>query len=101
MIKNNYSRLFDFIGIILLIIAILGASYSFYSLMRLYCTILFGTKAVRYYTTNEKIFFIFLFSALLVQPFIKLPIGRSLWIFIDIIWIFLLIIELKKIRELI
>lgn len=96
MLKN---KIFDLIGIALLVIAIVGWNYTFYSVMRLYCAIIFGIKAITYYKREEKKFFLFLFSSLLIQPFIKLHIGRTVWIFIDILLIILLIIELKTYNE--
>ena len=60
---------------------------------------LFGMgKRENYYSKNKnELALFFIFIAVLFQPFIKISLGRDLWVIVDVVVaIFLLILALRK-----
>ena len=54
----------------------------------------FGLLALEDYDKNPKWFVIWVSSAILINPFLKIALGRDIWNFIDVIWGLLLIVSM-------
>lgn len=60
--------------------------YGYYILIRYISAITFGIMAYDYYCQKQKkMYVIALCLALLFQPLLKIPLGRDVWNFVDII----------------
>jgi hypothetical protein len=71
--------------------------YSYYEISRFVRMIGFAILGYEVYKKQNTLFMIIWFSsALLINPFFKLALGRTLWDIIDIIWIIFLFISLKQ-----
>ena len=71
---------------ILLFVCLANMPYGYYQLIRIISPILFCYFSWYHFNINEKtIAILFLFFALLFQPFIKIALGRELWNIIDVI----------------
>lgn len=91
-----------FIKIILIVLfglCLFKMPYSYYEISRFVGMIGFTIIGYDAYKKQNTLFMIIWFSsALLINPFFKLALGRTLWNIIDIIWIILLLISLKQSR---
>ena len=83
---------------IALLICLMPMPYGYYILIRYISAITFGVMAYGYYFQKQKKMYITTLSlALLFQPLIKLPLGRDIWNFVDIVTaIFLIYLFLSK-----
>ena len=83
---------------ILSIICLLNMPYGYYQLYRFVAMGIFFTIAFKEKKSeNWKIFWIF--SGLLVQPFLKIPLGREIWNGLDVFWAITLVYSsFKKIN---
>lgn len=80
-------------GAAALLLCILPMPYGFYTIIRVVITVLSCYLAYQYYSFN-KVFLALTFGiiALLFQPFVKLTLGRELWLIVDIVVAALLLI---------
>ena len=69
---------------IALLICLMPMPYGYYILIRYISAIAFGVMAYDYYY-QKKMYVVTLSLALLFQPLIKLPLGRDIWNFVDIV----------------
>jgi len=81
---------------ILFLICLFDMPYAYYQLVRFFGMFGFSILAYVDYEKNKTWFVIWLSSAILINPFFKIALGRDLWNFIDIIWAILLIINILK-----
>lgn len=83
---------------IALLICLMPMPYGYYILIRYISAIAFGVMAYDYYYQKQKKMYVITLSlALLFQPLIKLPLGRDIWYFVDIVTaIFLIYLFLSK-----
>lgn len=80
---------------IMSLICLLDLPYGYYQFYRFVAMAVFLILAYKDQgTENWKIFWIF--SALLVQPFLKIAIGRDIWNIIDVFWVIILIYSILK-----
>lgn len=82
----------------LLLLCLIPFPYGVYTLVRFIMMILGGFLAYHYYSIDKKVLAI-LFGAiaLLFQPFVKLALGKELWVIVDIVVaILLIVLALKK-----
>ena len=72
--------------------------YGFYMIVRLAMTIISGYLTYKYYLRNKKKLAItFLIVAILFQPFVKIALGREIWLVVDVvIAILLLVLAIRK-----
>lgn len=91
-IKINAMRMI--VGILSLI-CLFDMPYGYYQLYRFIAMFTFLILA-NSEKNNKQWKAIWMFSALLVQPFFKIPLGREIWNVIDIIWSLLLIIPVYQ-----
>ncbi len=88
---------------VLLLICLFHMPYGYYNLVRMISLICFCVIAYRYFVENKvELALTFCGLALLFQPFLKIPLGRTLWNIVDvtvaILLFFLALIYDRKIR---
>tara|TARA_B100001093_G_C26842917_1_gene1021446 strand:+ start:2266 stop:2565 length:300 start_codon:yes stop_codon:yes gene_type:complete len=79
---------------ILFLICLLDMPYGYYQFVRFIGMIGFGLLAFENYQNNQNWFVIWISSALLINPFYKIALGRDIWNIVDVIWAVLLIMSL-------
>lgn len=86
------------IGAVVLLLCILPLPYGFFTIVRVVITFISLYFAYEYFTNNKKgLALTFAVIAVLFQPFVKLPLGREVWLVVDIIVaILLLFLAFKK-----
>ena len=81
---------------ILFLVCLLDMPYGYYQLVRFTGMVGFGIIAYAAHLRGNKTYLvIWAVSALLINPIIKIPLGRELWNVIDLIWAVGLIVSLK------
>ncbi|MEW4923945.1 DUF6804 family protein [Algibacter sp. 2305UL17-15] len=87
-----------FITKIILIILFLGClldwNYGYYQLVRFLGMVGFGFLAYEQYNKNKTWFYIWFFSAILINPIFKIALGREIWNIVDVVWAILLVISI-------
>ena len=76
---------------ILFLVCLFNMPYGYYQLVRFLGMVGFAVLAYQNYQKNQTWFVIWLASALLINPFIKVSLGRSLWNVADVVWAILLV----------
>lgn len=76
---------------ILFLLCLLDMPYGYYQLVRFLGMVGFAVLAYQNYQKNQTWFLVWLASALLINPFIKVSLGRSLWNVADVVWAILLV----------
>lgn len=76
---------------ILFIGCLLDMPYGYFQLTRFLGMIGFGILAYNQYTKNQAWFIVWLASAILINPIIKMSLGREIWNVVDILWAIILI----------
>ena len=79
---------------ILFLVCLLDMPYVYSQFVRFIGMIGFGLLAFENYQKNQTWFVIWISSALLINPFIKIALGRDMWNIIDVIWAVLLIVSM-------
>ena len=92
--KMNKTIVIKIILIILFLICLLDMPYGYYQFVRFTGMIGFGLLAFENYHNNQTWFVIWISSALLINPFFKIALGRDMWNIIDVIWAVLLIVSM-------
>ena len=71
---------------IALLICLAPMPYGYYVLIRYVATILFGVMAYDYFQDKQKgLYITSLALTLLIQPVMKIPLGRVVWNFVDVV----------------
>ena len=89
------------IGLSVLFLAcLLPMPYSYFQIVRVigllgFCLLAYDAHDKQ--NTNTAIFF--LVSAIVINPILKVPLGRNLWNLLDVIWASILLYQLKKLRN--
>ena len=78
---------------VILILCLLEWNYGFYQLVRFLGFVGFSILAYQEKEKQNSWFFIWLFSALLINPFLKVSLGKTIWNVIDVIWAVLLAVN--------
>ena len=78
---------------ILFLGCLLDWNYGYYQFVRFSGMVGFGVLAYDEYKKSRTWAVIWLSSAILINPIIKIALGRELWNIIDVIWVILLIIS--------
>jgi len=97
LIKKNFERVLKMVMAIMFLSCLLDWDYFYFQLVRSIGMIGFfilGIKQRR--DGNELLSYIWLFSAVLINPLIKVSLGRELWNVVDVIWALLLMYTLKE-----
>jgi len=79
---------------ILLLLCLLDMPYGYYQFVRFIGMIGFGLLAFENYQKNRTWFVIWISSALLINPFFKIALGRDMWKIVDVIWAVLLVVSI-------
>ena len=77
------------------LVCLLDMPYGYYELFRYFAAGSFVLFAINE-KDNQSWMFIWIISALLVQPFFKAGLGREIWNIVDLIWSILLIVSIFK-----
>ena len=93
---NEYFKvtLIKSILIILFLLCILKMPYGYYQLVRFIGMISFGFFTFRNYEKNKIWFIIWLGSAILINPILKISFGRVIWNTLDVVWAIILIVSI-------
>ena len=82
---------------IALLLCLAPMPYGFYMLVRFFATVIFGLMAYRYHQEKkENLMITFGALAVLFQPLIKIPLGRTVWNVVDVVIAVVLIIQLLR-----
>lgn len=88
-------KIYKSILAIMCLVCLLDMPYGYYELFRY---VAFGSFI--YFAVNEKDeqgwVFVWIVSALLVQPFFKVALGREIWNIVDVVWAVILIVSILK-----
>lgn len=79
---------------ILFLVCLLDMPYGYYQFVRFIGMIGFGLLAFENYQKNQTWFVIWISSALLINPFFKIALGRDMWNIVDVIWAVLLVVSI-------
>ena len=88
---KNTETIIKIILAILFIGCLFDWQYGYFQLVRFLGMIGFALLAYKQYKKNDYYFVIWLASAILINPFFKIALGRTIWNIIDVIWAILLI----------
>lgn len=85
-------------GAAILLLCIFPLPYGFFTIVRVVTTIISLYLAYTYFTQNKKELAItFTIVAVLFQPFIKLALGREVWLVVDVlVAVFLIVLAVKR-----
>ena len=79
-------RMLKIILAVLLLLCLLSMPYGYYNIVRVVSMIGFSIIAYHYYSEKKiELFIVFCGLALLFQPFVKVPLGRTIWNITDVI----------------
>lgn len=85
--------------VVMMLLCLLEMPYGFYTLVRFLAMVGFGLLAYHAYgTQHKKLAITYGVLAVLFQPFIKLTLGRDVWMGVDIAVAVLLVIVMVKER---
>lgn len=95
----NIPILVKIILIILFMGCLIDWPYGYYQMVRFVGMIGFAILAYHDYKDNKTWFYIWLISAILINPMFKIALGRDLWNVVDVMWAMTLVssIFIKKI----
>ena len=98
------TKLFKISLSILFLLCLLDWDYGFYQFVRFIGMIGFTYLSYQQYKKNDTWFYIWLVSAILINPIFKIALGRTIWNIADIAWAMLLIYSLfidnkKKVKK--
>ena len=73
---------------ILLLLCLLNMPYGYYSLVRFLSMgvfLYFAFETYKDYPNNLRFILFYILLALLFQPFLKIPLGRTIWNIVDVV----------------
>ncbi|WP_216069702.1 DUF6804 family protein [Acinetobacter soli] len=75
-----------YIASLLMVLAVINLPYAYYQLLRFVALFAFGMAAYISFYANQKIIpYVLGFMAILFNPFIKINLGRELWMIVDVV----------------
>lgn len=80
----------------LFLLCLLDWSYGYYQLVRFVGMVGFIILAYKEYKNNRQWVWVWVASAILINPLVKIALGRTIWNIMDIVWAVLLIISIFK-----
>ena len=96
-LKNNTTTIVKGIIAALLLLCLIDADYGFYQAMRTLVSFGFAFLAYNYYKCGDKTnAIIFLCLLIVFQPLMKIGLGRSIWVVVDVIVAGFLIYQILK-----
>ena len=95
--KNNTTTIVKGIIVVLLLLCLIDADYGFYQAMRTLISFGFAFLTYRYYQSGDKTNAIIYLCLLIVfQPLLKIGLGRSIWIVVDVLVAVFILYQLLK-----
>ena len=88
---SNSNKLIKVVLTTLFLLCLLDWNYGYYQFVRFIGLIGFSILSYQQYKKNDIWFVIWLASAILINPFFKIALGRTLWNILDVLWSILLI----------
>jgi len=86
--------------IFLLLVCLTDRAYEYFQVMRTICMISFAAFAFMSYISERNFFtFIWIFMAIIINPFIKIHFGREIWNIVDVIFAIIVLVSIFKDRE--
>jgi len=85
------TKLFKISLSILFLLCLLDWDYGFYQFVRFIGMIGFTYLSYQQYKKNDTWFYIWLVSAILINPIFKIALGRTIWNIVDVAWAIVLI----------
>ncbi len=79
---------------ILFLVCLLDMPFGFFQLVRFLGMIVFAILTYNNYQKNQLFFVVWASSAILINPFFKIALGREIWNIVDLIWVVLLIVSI-------
>ena len=76
---------------LMLLLCLLDWSYGYYQLVRFLGMVGFAYLAYNDFNKNKMWSYIWIASAILINPIVKIALGRTIWNIVDVIWAVLLI----------
>ena len=76
---------------ILFIGCLFDMPYGYFQFVRFLGMVGFGVLAFEMYEKEQTWFIVWLASAVLINPLIKISLGREIWNIVDVIWVVLLV----------
>ena len=74
--------------------------YNFYEIMRFLAMVGFCIIGYNAFKKGINTYMVIWFaSALLINPFFKLALGRTLWNMIDVVWVILLLVSFVNVKS--
>ncbi len=87
--------------VVILLLCLFSWNYGFYQFVRFIGFVGFSILAYQEKEKQDSWFYIWLFSALLINPFFKVSLGRAIWNLMDVVWAIILVFSIyrKKINR--
>ena len=97
-VKLDSTQKVQLAGAAILLLCVFPLPYGFFTIVRVVTTIISLYLAYTYFTQNKKELAItFTIVAVLFQPFIKLALGREVWLVVDVlVAVFLIVLAVKR-----
>ncbi len=92
--KTNHLIIIKILLAILFLICLLNMPYGYFQLVRYLGMVGFGILAYKQYQKNLGWFIMWLASAILINPIIKISLGRLIWNIVDVIWAVILLLSI-------
>jgi hypothetical protein len=89
--NNAVSIVIKIVLAVLLLGCLLKFQYEYFQLVRFIGMVGFAVLAFDQYKKNKAYFVLWLASAVLINPIIKIALGRTIWNIVDVIWAVILI----------
>lgn len=100
---KNTETIIKIVLAILFIGCLFDLPYGYFQLVRFLGMVGFAILAYKQYKKNDYYFVTWLASAILINPFYKIALGRTVWNTVDVIWAVLLIVSIfypeKEIKD--
>ena len=95
MMKNKTLLFAKLLMIIALLLCLFDMPYGYYQLVRFIGMCIFGILAISYYKLNQKFWMYFYgCTAILLNPFFKITLGREIWNIVDVIISIIIIVNI-------
>lgn len=82
----NYRQHLNIAVALALLVCLLPMPYGYYTLVRLVAMVLFGILSFGFFARhNTPLYLLCAFMACLFQPLVKFPLGREMWMLVDVV----------------
>lgn len=77
---------------ILFLLCLLDMPYGYFQFIRFFGMV--GFALLAYNEKNRLLYIFWIASTILINPFFKIPLGRTIWNIVDVIWAIILILTI-------